>query len=309
VWSVGWALPTSYSANYQRDVNNDFGGTGVSPVRRRLFVRACGCQITTEHRLEAGATKPMTDSLHANLVRGWEAGLTPENPASAPLILIGTVHGDPQGYERAMKLLQRWQPDLVTVEVSRFSLRYRRRQEPRWQRLLRQALEELPAASAEHLAIRRLLAQVALPFEVGVARDYSRRYGTPWRPLDLGGPSRRHLPRYARELLAPENMRALLDTEDEPLEDYVAKEYRRARLACDRPLWRPLGANAETVRCFVRERLLARRLRHCLAGSGRVAHLGGWEHLAPWRDGASLWQGLADLGPLRLFLDEADGEN
>ncbi len=50
---------------------------------------------------------------------------------SLSLLLIGTVHGDPQGYERAMKLLRQVQPDLVTVEVSRFSLRYRRRQEPR----------------------------------------------------------------------------------------------------------------------------------------------------------------------------------
>ena len=225
------------------------------------------------------------------------------------LILIGTVHGDPQGYERALKLLQRWQPDLVTVEVSRFSLRYRRRQEPRWQRQLRQALKTLPAAAANHLAIRRVLAQVALPFEVRVARDYSRRGGIPWRPVDLGGPSRRHLPRYAQELLSPENLRALLDTEDEPLEDYVAGEYRRAHMSCQRPLWRPLGANPETVRFLVRERLLARRLRQHLTEYRRVTHLGGWEHLVNWRDGAGLWQDLADLEPLRLFLDEADGGN
>ena len=251
---------------------------------------------------------------------GWEGvwgrageshspGPPPKQIPSASLILIGTVHGDPQGYERAMKLLQRWQPDLVTVEVSRFSLRYRQRQEPHWQRLLRQALKTLPAAAANHVAIRRVLAQVALPFEVRVARDYSRRCGTPWRPVDLGGPSRRHLPRYARELLAPENLRALLDTEEEPMEDYVAGEYRRAHMSCQRPLWRPLGANPGTVRFSVRERLLARRLRQHLTDYSRVAHLGGWEHLVNWRDGAGLWQDLADLEPLRLFLDEADDEN
>jgi len=237
-------------------------------------------------------------------------GPPPKDLATFPsLLLLGTVHGDPQGYERAMKLLQRWQPDLVTVEVSRFSLRYRRRQEPRWQRLLRQGLEELPVGAAGHLAIRRLMAQVALPFEVRVARDYFHRYGAPWRPLDLGGLARRHLPRYARELLSPVNLKALLNTEDEPLEDYVAREYRRARLACAHPLWRPLAANSESRRFLVREQHLARRLRHCLARSGRVAHLGGWEHLASWRDGAGLWQELADLEPLRFLLDEADGGN
>ncbi|MCX5889300.1 MAG: hypothetical protein NTY36_07590 [Deltaproteobacteria bacterium] len=247
---------------------------------------------------------------------GWGIALQ-ENPPALPstnisssrLLLLGTVHGDPAGYERAWKLLQRWQPDLVTVEVSRFSLRYRQRQEPRWQRLLRQGLEELPVGAAEHLAIRRLMAQVALPFEVRVARDYSRRHGAPWRPLDLGGLARRHLPRYARELLSPVNLKALLATEDEPLEDYVAREYRRARLACVHPLWRPLAADSESQHFLVRERHLVRRLRHCLASYGRVAHLGGWEHLVPWREVAGLWQKLADHEPLRLFLDEADDGN
>ena len=55
----------------------------------------------------------------------------------------------------------------------------------------------------------------------------------------------------------------------------------RAHLACRRPPWRPLGVDADTQR---RERLLARRLRRCLARYGRVAHLGGWEHLVPWQD-------------------------
>lgn len=259
----------------------------------------------------------MTNLLHSNHIGGWEGvwgrageynspGPPPKQIASARLILIGAVHGDPRGYERACKLLRRLEPDLVTVEVSRFSLRYRQHQEARWQRLLQQGLKDLPPAAAGHLAIRRLLAQVAMPFEVRAARDYSRQFATSWRPLDLGGPSRRHLPRYARELLSAENLRALLATENGPLEDYVAGEYRRAHLAGRRPRWRPLGPDAETRR---RERFQARRLRQCLARYGRVAHLGGWEHLVPWRDETGLWQDLADLKPRRLLLDEADNKN
>jgi len=213
------------------------------------------------------------------------------------------VHGDPLGYERAMKWLRFMQPDLVTVEISRFSLRYRQRQEARWQRLLAQSLRGLPAQVRGHLALRRLLAQISLPFEVRAARDFSRQAGIPWRPLDVGGLSRRHLPRYAPELLSPQNLQALLETEDEPLEEHVAREYRKARLACRRPLWRPSAVNPETRR---RERLQARRLRRCLKKYSRVAHLGGWEHLATWQDGGGLWPELADLKPRRLLLDAAD---
>ncbi len=250
-----------------------------------------------------------TGGWQGSLRGGWGIADPPALPSSkldtaSKLLLIGTVHGDPQGYDRAWKLLRDFQPDLVTVEVSYFSLRYRQRREGLWQRRLQQALAELPSGAAMHLAIRRLAAQVALPFEVRVARDYARGSGIPWRPLDLGGPARRHLPRYDRELLSPENLRALLETADEPLEDYVSGEYRRAQMSCRRPLWRPLGVNPETVR---RERFLARRLRRHLAKFSRVAHLGGWEHLVPWRQATGLWQELADLKPLRFFLDEADG--
>ncbi|MCL4501043.1 MAG: hypothetical protein M1438_04205 [Deltaproteobacteria bacterium] len=227
------------------------------------------------------------------------------NQFQSNLLLIGTVHSDPLGYERAVKLLQHFQPDLITVEVSHFSLRYRQRQEANWRRLLNQTLEDLPAKARNHLAIRRLMAQAALPFEARAARDYSRQYGIPWRPVDLGAISRRHLPRYARELMSPENLKTLLTTEDEPLEDFVAREYRRARLSCRRPAWRLPGVDPETRR---RERLQVRRLRYYLARYDRLAHLGGWEHLAPWRDGDGMWQKLADYRPLRVLLDEADNE-
>jgi hypothetical protein len=220
------------------------------------------------------------------------------------LILIGTVHGDPQGYERAWALLNHLGSDLVTVEISPFSLRYRLRHGPRWQRQLTQALAELPADAAHHVAIQRLMAQVALPFEVRAARDYSRDRQVPWRPLDLGFLSRRHLPRYGTELLSPANLKALLGTPDGDLKEYVEAEFRRARLAvrrAPRRLFAP--GDSEAGR---REVFLARRLRRLASRYGRVAHLGGWEHLVPWQDSPNLVRQVADLTPGRLFLDQAD---
>jgi hypothetical protein len=215
------------------------------------------------------------------------------------------VHGDPAGYGRALRLLAHLQPDLITVEISRFSLRYRRCQESRWQRLLGRGLQELPAGASEHLAIRRLMAQVTLPFEVRAARDWGGTHGIPWHPLDLGSPARRHLPRYARELLSPGNLQALLTTAaDQSLEDFVAAQFSRARLAYLGAPRRLFPANdGETRR---RERFLARRLRGLAGRGGRLVHLGGWEHLMDWQDGAGLWRWLKELEPLRLLLNEGD---
>jgi hypothetical protein len=227
-----------------------------------------------------------------------------EDIASYSLTLIGTVHGDPRGQARAGKLLSHLRPDLVTVEISPFSLRYRRQHGPRWQRQLATALAELPAGAALHLAIQRLTAQVALPFEVRAARDYGRSSGVPWRPLDLGFLSRRHLPRYGTELLSPANLQALLTTADGELKDYVAAEFLRARQALARAPRRPFSPGApETLR---RERFLSRRLRGLASQHRRVVHLGGWEHLVDWQDRPGLWGGLADLKPRRGLLDEAD---
>ncbi|MGO8762623.1 MAG: hypothetical protein ACLP2P_00955 [Desulfobaccales bacterium] len=227
-----------------------------------------------------------------------------EDIAGHSLTLVGTVHGDPRGQPRAGKLLHHLRPDLVTVEISPFSLRYRQRHGGHWQHQLDTALADLPEGAALHLAIRRLAAQVALPFEVRAARDYARSFKTPWRPLDLGFLSRRHLPRYGPELLSPANVQALLNTPDGSLEDFIAGEFRRARLALAQAPRRPISCGAdETLR---REHYLARRLRQLARRYRRVVHLGGWEHLVDWQDSPGLWGDLADLQPRRLLLDEAD---
>ncbi len=227
----------------------------------------------------------------------------PERPASN-LVLIGTVHGDPRGYARVGRLLTWLRPDVVTVEISPFSLRYRQAWETRWRRQLQKALTELPPEAAGHPAILRVAAQIALPYEYRAAWDYGRRFGIKCLPLDLGGVSRQHLPRYGRELLSPANLRALAAEPGDCLEDFVSLEFRRARLSLARSPWRlALDDNPRTLR---RERFLARRLQRLAAAGGRVAHLGGWEHLVPWRQGEGLRAWLADQKPGILLADEGD---
>jgi hypothetical protein len=227
-----------------------------------------------------------------------------QDNANFSFILIGTVHGDPRGLARAAKLLLHLRPDLVTVEISPFSLRYRLQHGRCWQRQLAANLAALPAGAERHLAIQRLAAQVALPFEVRAACDYSRRINVPWRPLDLGSLSRRHLPRYETELLSPANLEALLATPDGDLEDFVAGQFCRARQAlAGAPRRSIFPGIPETLR---RERFLARRLRRLVSRHRRVVHLGGWEHLEAREDSPSLWSDLADLQPGRVLLDEAD---
>ncbi len=41
------------------------------------------------------------------------------------LILIGTVHGDPYGFKKLSCLLQEKKPNIITVEISPYSLSFR----------------------------------------------------------------------------------------------------------------------------------------------------------------------------------------
>jgi hypothetical protein len=231
-------------------------------------------------------------------------GSPPKDLSASNLILIGTVHGDPRGYARVLKLLEGLRPDVVTVEISRFSLRYRRAWEGRWRGQLKEALAGLPPGAERHPAIRRITAQIGLPFEYRAARDYSRRDGAKCLPVDLGNVSRRHLPAYSRELLSPANLRALSAEPQDFLEDAVAREYCRARLAFKRSPWRPAGKGSPETRR--REFFVSRRLKRLAEKAGRIAHLGGWEHLIPWRDGDGLRSWLADQNPYILLADAGD---
>jgi hypothetical protein len=225
-----------------------------------------------------------------------------EFPANPNLILVGTVHGDPRGYDRALRLLEYFKPGLITVEISPFSVRYRERHGAGWRRRLETALGNLPAEAARHLALRRVAAQLELPFEYRAARDYGEAGGAAVQLIDVSRPAREHLPRYRRELLTPSNLRALLDTADGDLGEYVAAQFQQARAANNGT--RPAPAHTWDREIRRRERLLAVRLRR-LAGPGLlVVHLGGWEHLTD--RGAGLLPYLAGLNYARIFLDSAD---
>lgn len=220
------------------------------------------------------------------------------------LILVGTVHGDLRGYGRALRLLEYFRPELITVEISPFSVRYRAARQEHWRQLLEAALAQLPLEARRHPAICRVAAQIRMPFEWRAARDYGRRAGIRWRAIDLSGVARRHLPLYEKELLSPENLKQLWETPEDSWEEQVAAAYRQARLSELRPLPRLPGRDDGIRR--LREHTMAARLRRLTGLSRRVVHLGGWEHVASWEDGSGLYEILYDLKPFRVFLDEAD---
>ncbi len=163
---------------------------------------------------------------------GGQGSQIPGPSPTGQLALLATVHGDPAGYERAWRFFERLRPEVITVEISRFSVRYRERAAKGWRRRLAAALGELSPDAAKSLAVARVAAQAEVPFEYRAARDWGKSHAVPVKPLDTGAAARHHLPRYAGELLTAANLRCLCDHgATGTLTEFVAREFRRARLA------------------------------------------------------------------------------
>jgi hypothetical protein len=159
-------------------------------------------------------------------------------PASAGLVLVGTVHHDPHGYDKLQRLLAVVQPDIITLELSPYGRGFRTKHSLKLtQRILSQIPEaagrEPPAPNTEsrdHLpaALEQLLATITFPFEYRAVRDYAATRSVPLYCIDLSHVSRRKLCMLKAEALTNHNIKMLLALPDKELPDSVTMCYKRA---------------------------------------------------------------------------------
>ncbi len=229
-------------------------------------------------------------------------------PETAPngrpeIILVGVVHRDPQGFDKAMDLLAELRPLVVSVEISPFSWHWRRRWQARWQAQFQAGLATLPPARRRHVAVQQVAAQIALPFEARAAVEYARRCRLTWQAVDINALAREHLPRYRSELLQPENLRHLTATPDGDLPTLVRREYERAARLLRLPAaLLPLGPGGTAPQQTLREKVMAARITRLARRWSPLVHLGGWEHLVYTGEFLTLADFLARWQPQRLLL-------
>ncbi len=231
-------------------------------------------------------------------------GAIETGPEARPeIILVGVVHGDPAGFEKASELLERCQPAVVSVEISVYSWLYRRRHQGRWLQQYKAAVAALPPGQRQHPALQRLGAQIAMPFEVRAAQAYGRRYHRPWQAVDIQALAREHLPRYGRELLSARNLRQLVTTAHGDWLAAIQREYAQAVRLVNSPTpvrrpWLP----AQDPQTTMREKVLAGRVARLARRWLRMVHLGGWEHLVLTGTYLTMADYLAPQQPQRLVL-------
>ncbi len=226
------------------------------------------------------------------------------------LCLIGSIHLDRTLGPALKRLLQDISPHVITVEISRFSIRFRQRAMPVWHTILRRNLRALPMHRRGHPEIRLLTRQLRMPWEWVMACDYAKGAGIRCIPVDSGSFARLELPAWHNRLLSPENLRLLTEEPRFDLDIYFEKRRRyasicvkhRADRTCCCDSLHPLSY-LSTPDWQRRELVLARRIEKVARTCCKTAHVGGWTHLltnSPWNSVADM---LGHLRPKRVLLE------
>ncbi|HNW36617.1 MAG TPA: hypothetical protein PKM25_16890 [Candidatus Ozemobacteraceae bacterium] len=216
-------------------------------------------------------------------------------------IIIGSVHLDPQGPELLKTALEQLMPSAVTIDVSRYAVRFRREKGPELLARLepfRRSDGTLPAS------LEAVEAQIAMPFEVSAVESWCKIYDKEYHMLGDDNDSIRRLELFETELMSPENLSFLATRRMASLTSQARLQWEKARAGrMNTPSIRgPLGLIAppgfHPVAAEPCDERIAGLLRTLLPQSDRMLHVTGWEHLPPLADL------LADFSPFLRLLDE-----
>jgi len=228
------------------------------------------------------------------------------------LLLIGTVHGDPDGMVRLLALLRKEEPDLVAVEVSPYGLAYRRTHSRRLQGILgrrvRRASDRHGVSWKEWGQIQAIFGQLSFPFEYRACLRFCRDSGARFRCVDLSPTSRHLIHASWDELLSSSNIETLLRRPPEHFRTSVRKAYAMAsKLVAEKEK----GYLSAFLRAWERnpvwkrrEAALAQRIQkqYEVMNAGRLAYVGGWQHLLHPTDAGTLCDRISHLNPRRVLL-------
>ncbi len=202
------------------------------------------------------------------------------------LTLIGTVHLDIDACHVLYNLLDRLKPSCIAVEVSCFSVAYRRKHQQRWLEKLNTIKKRLPEDKKGHFRIELLYRQLQMPFEWETAYKFAHIAGIPCIAIDCGEISRKELPGWDKELITESNLLLATAEPDQHINEYFSRHYRQALFYLanrDRPKDKFIKSVFDN-QWYKREKILGKRLLSLSLKYHKVVYVGGWMHLIEGRN-------------------------
>jgi hypothetical protein len=235
-------------------------------------------------------------------------------PAERELVLVGTVHRDPQGFTALADLLARERPAAVAVELSPYGLAFRYREgrclRRRLGRRLRRRTVARGAAWWRQGELRAIDLQLRVPFEYRAAVRYCRDTGAAFHLIDLSSWSKEAIHKEWPGLVSANNLERIAAGPAVELERLVQRDYGLAARLLSEPgtlLISAFGRSWEEDPAWEkRETILAARLVALFGemAGGRLVYVGGWQHLLPSSGCGTLYERVSHLGPRRMLLTE-----
>ncbi len=228
------------------------------------------------------------------------------------LLLIGTVHGDPEGLERLLTLLKMEKPIHIAVEISPYGLFYRKRNGSLLKATLTRRIRRLERQTGVPLRAREEITSIrekfSTPFEYRAAVRYCIGSKANFHAIDLSNLSRDLIESCWKKLISTDNLKTLLNYPSKNDLSSILQEYLLAeRLLKEKEgslintLLAPLGSEPIYAE---REAHLERALLDLYKKieTGCFVYVGGWQHLLHTGHFQTLFQRLLPFKPRRILL-------
>ncbi len=221
----------------------------------------------------------------------------PRNPYdSGNLMILGVIHRDREGATLLAAWLERWAPEVVTLEFSSYGLRYRQTKGGMLKARVRDVASEMRSEGTcvNEGALEAVLAYLEEPFEFAVASAYTAARGFSLFLVD-GDPFSRKRLADVEELVSRDNLKKLLSG---PSPEDSTQQRALARLCLDHGL----SVLPYTEEMGVRDREMTHRIATLMEAhkGARFLHVCGWQHL---QDPFDLY---SPFNPTKAFIyDEA----
>lgn len=232
------------------------------------------------------------------------------------LFLVGTVHRDPDGFQRSIGFLENLKPGLVLVELSPFGFSFRQEHQQHltktlWNNLALAAQSRgMPMKEAlKHPEIKAIYRQISLPFEYRAATKYALSGNAKVVLVDDSIFSQNWIGTWP-ELLSTENLATLLFLPPgaktaENLYSQAAFQVK-SQTPTEADSWIEKHEWSDKL-WQERERFMAEEIRKAVLefAPPRALFLGGWWHLKPGYDRPTV-RSILDVPPDRCFLLDQD---
>jgi hypothetical protein len=205
--------------------------------------------------------------------------------------ILGVIHRDIEGPALLRDWLDRIRPDVVTLELSHYGIRFRREfgeeYKRRIDRILMHRKERGEPSNKEALA--SLLSYISIPYEYEVTSEYATENGIPFYLIDMDFFSYMKL-RAIEDLLSEENIEKALAL------DEMANGNQETALA---RLYFEKGIEIAQYdrEMYIRDRYMSSKIQDFIKGNHyrKFLHVCGWQHL---QDPSNLY---FPLNPIKVF--------